>query len=56
MFIPAVHAAALFMMILSVICRGSWANTQKLCKNWRFEIFYRVRGASAIVTLRCCRL
>ena len=28
------------MMILSMVCWGSWANTQKLCKNWRFELFY----------------
>jgi glucose uptake protein len=27
------------MMILSMICWGSWANTQKLCRNWRFELF-----------------
>jgi glucose uptake protein len=27
-------------MILSMVCWGSWANTQKLCKNWRFELFY----------------
>lgn len=40
MFIPAVYAVALFMMVLSMICWGSWANTQKLCKDWRFELFY----------------
>jgi len=28
------------MMILTMICWGSWANTQKLCKGWRFELFY----------------
>jgi glucose uptake protein len=28
------------MMVLSMICWGSWANTQKLCKGWRFELFY----------------
>src|SRR5712691_2909825 len=40
MFIPQVYAVALFMMVLSMVCWGSWANTQKLCKNWRFELFY----------------
>src|SRR5712692_10157632 len=40
MFIPQVYAMALFMMVLSMVCWGSWANTQKLCKNWRFELFY----------------
>ena len=28
------------MMAVSMLCWGSWANTQKLCKNWRFELFY----------------
>ena len=40
MFIPAIYAVALCMIILSMICWGSWANTQKLCKGWRFELFY----------------
>ena len=40
MFIPQVYAVALVMMVLSMLCWGSWANTQKLAKNWRFELFY----------------
>lgn len=40
MFIPQVYAVALAMMILTMICWGSWTNTQKLTKNWRFELFY----------------
>jgi glucose uptake protein len=40
MFIPQVYAAALLMMLLSMICWGSWANTQKLVGKWRFELFY----------------
>ncbi|MGD0129105.1 MAG: GRP family sugar transporter [Terriglobia bacterium] len=40
MFIPAVYSVALSMIVLSMICWGSWANTQKLCKGWRFELFY----------------
>ena len=40
MFIPQVYGTALLMMVLSMLCWGSWANTQKLCKNWRFELFY----------------
>ena len=35
MFIPAVYSVALAMIVLSMICWGSWANTQKLCKGWR---------------------
>lgn len=40
MFMPSVYAVALFMMVLSMTCWGSWANTQKLCRNWPFELFY----------------
>jgi len=40
MFIPQIYLVALLMMILSMLCWGSWANTQKLCKGWRFELFY----------------
>jgi glucose uptake protein len=40
MFVPAVYAVALSMIIFSMICWGSWPNTQKLCKGWRFELFY----------------
>jgi glucose uptake protein len=40
MFIPQVYFVALLMMILSMLCWGSWPNTYKLCKNWRFELLY----------------
>ena len=40
MFVPSVYTVALGMMIVSMLCWGSWANTQKLCRNWRFELFY----------------
>ncbi len=40
MFVPQAYAVALVMMVLSMLCWGSWANTQKLCKGWRFELFY----------------
>ena len=40
MFVPNTYAVALFMMILSMVCWGSWANSQKLCGKWRFELFY----------------
>ncbi|HTS34158.1 MAG TPA: hypothetical protein VMH04_00725 [Candidatus Solibacter sp.] len=39
MFIPG-HDLALLMMIASAICWGSWANTYKGVKNYRFELFY----------------
>jgi glucose uptake protein len=40
MFVPQTYAVALGMMILSMVCWGSWANTQKATGSWRFELFY----------------
>jgi glucose uptake protein len=40
MFVPTTFAAALLMTILSTICWGSFANTFKLTKNYRFELYY----------------
>lgn len=40
MFTPHSLGVALFMMITSAICWGSWANTYKGVKNYRFELFY----------------
>jgi glucose uptake protein len=40
MFTPDSLSIALMMMITSAICWGSWANTYKGVKNYRFELFY----------------
>jgi len=40
MFVPPGFAVALIMTIMSAICWGSWANTFKGTKNYRFELFY----------------
>jgi glucose uptake protein len=40
MFIPHSFAIALLMMITSAVCWGSWANTYKGVKKYRFELFY----------------
>jgi glucose uptake protein len=40
MFTPANLSIALLMMITSAVCWGSWANTYKGVKNYRFELFY----------------
>jgi glucose uptake protein len=40
MYTPHTLGIALFMMITSAICWGSWANTFKGVKNYRFELFY----------------
>jgi glucose uptake protein len=40
MILPSTYGAALFLMILSMLCWGSWANTYKAAGKWRFELFY----------------
>ncbi len=40
MFTPSSLTIALLMMITSAVCWGSWANTYKGVKNYRFELFY----------------
>src|SRR5579871_4705933 len=40
MFLPETYQAALFFMLLSMCCWGSWANTLKLCPGYRFQLFY----------------
>src|SRR5207248_2843309 len=40
MFTPHSLSIALLMMITSAICWGSWANTYKGVKGYRFELFY----------------
>jgi glucose uptake protein len=41
MFIVEHYAVAVALCIVTMLCWGSWANTQKLAgKTWRFELFY----------------
>jgi glucose uptake protein len=40
MFTPHSFDIALLMMITSTVCWGSWANTYKGVRNYRFELFY----------------
>src|SRR5213079_2469141 len=40
MFVPHSFGLALLMILTSAICWGSWANTFKGVKNYRFELFY----------------
>jgi glucose uptake protein len=40
MFTPETFGIALVMMITAAVCWGSWANTFKGVKNYRFELFY----------------
>jgi glucose uptake protein len=40
MFVPHTFGIALLMVFTSAICWGSWANTYKGVKNYRFDLFY----------------
>ena len=41
MFIIHHYGLAILFCIITMLCWGSWANTQKLAgKTWRFELFY----------------
>ncbi len=41
MFILESYSLAVFFCVITMLCWGSWANTQKLAeKSWRFELFY----------------
>lgn len=41
MFIVENYALAIVLCLITMICWGSWGNTQKLAsKNWRYELYY----------------
>ena len=41
MFIVESYSQAIIFCFITMLCWGSWANTQKLAsKSWRFELFY----------------
>jgi glucose uptake protein len=41
MFIPESYSLAVILCVITMLCWGSWANTQKLAsKSWSFPLFY----------------
>ncbi len=40
MFVPTTFAVALLMTVLSTVCWGSFANTFKVTRNYRFDLYY----------------
>src|SRR5580765_3576604 len=41
MFIVDSYSMAVFLCVITMLCWGSWANTQKLAtKDWPFQLFY----------------
>ncbi len=40
MILPSTYGVALLLIVFTMLCWGSWANTFKLAGKWRFELFY----------------
>ena len=41
MFLVESYSMAVLFCFVTMLCWGSWANTQKLAgKTWRYELFY----------------
>lgn len=40
MFIPQSYSLAIILCVVTMLCWGSWGNTQKLARSWRFELYY----------------
>lgn len=53
MWLPSNYTQALLMLIISMVCWGSWANALKLMRGSRFELFYwdYVLGTTAMSLL-----
>jgi len=49
MFLPHAFGTALAMTIVSTLCWGSWANTYKLTRGYRFELFYWDYAAGIVI-------
>ncbi|MGN6801056.1 MAG: GRP family sugar transporter [Ginsengibacter sp.] len=53
MFVTPNYTVAVIFCIITMLCWGSWANTQKLAaKSWRFELFYW----DYVLGILCCAL
>lgn len=50
MILPTTYLSALLLSILTMICWGSWANTQKFSGKWRFELFYYDYALGLLIT------
>lgn len=51
MFIIQTYSSAVIFCIITMICWGSWANTQKFSsKDWRFEMYYWDYGFGVFIS------
>ena len=40
MYLPSGFSSAFVLMFITMICWGSWRNTAKIDRKWRFELYY----------------
>ena len=40
MYLPSGFFSAFVLMFITMICWGSWGNTAKIDRKWRFELYY----------------
>jgi glucose uptake protein len=50
MYAPDTYAAALVLMLTSMVCWGSWPNFLKLLPGWRIEYFYLDYSLGFLIT------
>src|ERR1700684_1081488 len=57
MILPASHLASLLLLVLCLLCWGSWANTFNAAgKKWRFELYYYDFAIGVTVAALVCAL
>jgi glucose uptake protein len=56
MILPHTYIATLLVLFLSMLCWGSWANTQKMSGKWRFELFYFDYAFGVLLAAVICAL
>lgn len=49
MILPQTYGAALFVLILGLVCLGSWASAYKMAGKYRYELFYVDFALGALV-------
>jgi glucose uptake protein len=54
MILPHTYIATLLVLFFSMLCWGSWANTQKMTGKWRFELFYFDYAFGVLLTAIIC--
>jgi glucose uptake protein len=57
MILPTSHIASLLLLVLCLICWGSWANTFNATgKKWRFELYYFDFAIGVVIAALICAL